>query len=515
MIDGAEWQEAAAFLATPAAYGVTGPVELIETSISKVFLAGGRAYKIRKPLRLNYLDFSSLELRREDCEREVALNRRTAPQLYLGAIPVTREADASLALNGKGAAIEWAVVMRRFEPAAMLDRMASNGSLTLELTGKLARNIAAFHASLAPAYDAGGAKSARQTVLRNHGEHREFPEVFPAASADALRDAGLAALAAHAMLLDARSSAGWVRHCHGDLHLGNICCIDGAPTPFDCIEFNDSIARIDVLYDLAFLLMDLWRRGLKQHANHCLNQYMAHLSPAGADASAEGLGLLPLFLSCRAGVRSFVLALAARAQAENTTLVRDASGYFTLAQDLLRQAMPRLIAIGGLSGSGKSALARALAPEIGAAPGAIILRSDEIRKQLAGVPPLQRLPSAAYTRQSSAQVYACLLNRARAALIAGHSVIADAVFANAGQRKEIEAVARDLGIPFQGLWLDAPPEILTERAGARRGDASDADAAIVRQQLKYGTGHVNWVRIDASGTPDATLAGAQIHFVPR
>ncbi|MFP5468201.1 MAG: AAA family ATPase, partial [Alphaproteobacteria bacterium] len=180
----------------------------------------------------------------------------------------------------------------------------------------------------------------------------------------------------------------------------------------------------------------------------------------------------------------------------------------TLAHDFLRPAPPRLIAISGFSGSGKSVLARALAPAIGAAPGALILRSDEIRKQLAGAPLLEQLPQSAYTPENSAKVYACILKRAQMALQAGHSVIADAVYARATERAAIETVAHALGVPFQGLWLDAPPEILASRVGARSGDASDATADIVQAQLEYDTGGIGWGRIDASGSPDETQRAA-------
>ncbi|MEQ1888255.1 MAG: AAA family ATPase [Alphaproteobacteria bacterium] len=505
-----EWRETAIFLSTPDAYGQPDPVQVIDTSISRVFLAGACAYKIKKPVKLVFLDFSTADLRREDCVREVALNRRTAPSIYLGAIAITREADGRLALDGKGAAVEWAVQMQRFDNEALLDHMASHGGLTHALIARLARNIAVFHAAIPPEYDAGGVENFRRTLLNNDAEYRNFPaEIFPAAAIHALGEASLAALDAQAILMNARKAAGWVRHCHGDLHLANIFCLDGEPTPFDCIEFSDAIAKIDVLYDLAFLLMDLWRRGLKSLANHCLNQYFAHLTPDSAWACIEGMALLPLFLSTRAGVRAFVMARTSLSQPDNAQLIPEARDFFTLAHGFLRPAPPQMIAVSGFSGSGKSVLARALAPAIGVPPGALILRSDEIRKQLAGVPLLAPLPSAAYTPESSARVYGSILERARTALRAGHSVIADAVYARPEERAAIGAVAVDIGAPFQGLWLDAPPELLSSRVGARSGDASDANPEIVRQQLGYDIGAIDWPRIDASGSPQTTVANAR------
>lgn len=507
--DSDQWREVAAALARPEIYGLADPVEVIDTSVSMVFLTGGHAYKIRKPLKLSFLDFSSRELRHADCLRELALNRRTAPEIYLDVVSITRGADGALRLGGAGEAIEWAVRMRRFSSSALLDHMALQGKLTPDLITRLARNIAAFHTSLPPEYDAGGAAHFRRSLLRNDSEYRNFTgALFSPAQIDALRDASLAALDGQAALMDARQKSGWVRHCHGDLHLGNIFCQDGEPVLFDCIEFSDTIAKIDVLYDLAFLLMDLWRRDLPALANLCLNQYLAHLPPADSEAAIEGLALLPLFLSSRAGVRAFVLARTTQSQPGNAKLRDEAQKFLTLAQIFLRPSPPKLLAVSGFSGSGKSVLAKALAPGIGAAPGALILRSDEIRKQLAGAPLLAALPAAAYTPESSAQVYASIIKRARAALRAGHSVIADAVHAQPAERAAIEAVAQQAGVAFQGLWLEAPPQILAARAGARRGDASDADAAIVARQLHYDTGAIGWARIDASGAPDATLARA-------
>ena len=213
-----------------------------------------------------------------------------------------------------------------------------------------------------------------------------------------------------AALLDERRASGFVRQCHGDLHLRNIVLLDGRPTLFDGVEFNDKIACTDVLYDLAFLLMDLWRRGLPRHANAVWNRY---LSDTG---DLDGLSLLPLFLSCRAAVRAKTSATAARLQPDarrGNELQALAREYLAMAERLLHPPRPCLVAVGGFSGTGKSTLALGLAPSVGAVPGAVVIRSDEIRKRLSGVSPLDRLGPEGYSSEMSERVYATVAERAR------------------------------------------------------------------------------------------------------
>ena len=270
--------------------------------------------------------------------------------------------------------------------------------------------------------------------------------------------------------------------------------LDGQPTLFDAIEFNDAIACIDVFYDLAFLLMDLDHRDLRPFANLVLNRYLQQRDELAA------LALLPLFLSMRAAVRAKVAAsleAVAEGDVEKAKRRDEAAAYFRRALGYLRPPPPRLVAVGGLSGSGKTTLARSLAPEVGAAPGALHLRSDVLRKQLAGVPELERLPAAAYTREASAAVYTELGRRAAQGLAAGHSVVVDAVFARPEERAAIEAVAREAGSDFAGLWLEADRSVLTARVQGRRGDASDADARVVTQQLTYDLGEITWQQLPA------------------
>ena len=289
---------------------------------------------------------------------------------------------------------------------------------------------------------------------------------------------------------------------------GNIVLIDDVPVPFDAIEFSEALATIDVLYDLAFLLMDLDARGDRQAANVVLNAYTA-FEPVGGEI--EGLACLPLFLACRAGVRAIV-AMARIEQIapdKQTELRAEIRRNATLAGAYLAPPPPLLIAIGGLSGTGKSTLAALLAAFIGPAPGALHVRSDVERKRLFGVPDTQRLERQHYRIGTAQRVYSIMEDKARRALAAGHAVIVDAVFAKADERATIEAIAREVGCEFVGLWLTAPVETLISRVEVRRGDASDADRRVVKEQLGYDLGDIAWHQVDASGALPHSLAEAR------
>jgi hypothetical protein len=290
------------------------------------------------------------------------------------------------------------------------------------------------------------------------------------------------------------------------LHLRNIVRLDGGPTLFDGVEFNDEISCIDVMYDVAFLLMDLWRRRLPAHANAVLNGYLAET----ADIAA--LPLLPLFLSCRAAVRAKTGGAAAALQGDASRQAEQwqaAREYLALAETLLHPPAASLVAVGGLSGCGKSTLAIALAPAVGAVPGAIVVRSDEVRKRLCGVEPFDRLGPEGYTDAMSTHVYAAVLEQATRVVRAGHTAIVDAVFARPEDRVAAERATQDAGVPFTGLWLEARPDVLVRRVQQRRSDVSDADAAVVRHQLSEDVGNIGWRRIDAEASVDAMVVEAR------
>jgi uncharacterized protein len=496
------------WLASPATHGGAA-VERIDTHSAVVFLAGPRAWKLKRAVRFDYLDFSTAVRRRQMCEAEVRLNRRTAPHIYHGVVAITRDESGSLSFGGRGIEIDCVVEMVRFDQTRLLDHLAARGQLDVAMMALLAEAIADFHHSAEPRRDHGGAAGMRWVIDGNASAFGQHNDVLDPSACEQLTAHARGEIDHRAAQLDSRRAAGLVRQCHGDLHLRNIVWLDDRPTIFDAVEFNDEISCIDVIYDLAFLLMDLWRRQLRRQANALLNGYLVH-----AD-DLDGLALLPLFLSCRAAVRAKTSATAARLQpdARQAEELRQlAKTYLVLADRFLRPPPPALIAVGGLSGSGKSTVAVALAPDIGAAPGAVVLRSDAIRKRLLGVPELERLGREGYTADVSARVYATIADRARDALGHGHSVIADAVFARAADRDAIERVAVDAGVPCVGLWLDAPQTTLVERVERRVADPSDADAAVVRQQQTQEIGAMRWRRIDAGRPLEDVVKDARAAF---
>ena len=507
MAEAEDQTETIAFLSRPESYGVDGPVQRIDTHCAIVFLVGERAYKLKRAVRYPYLDFSTVAKRKKVCEAELKLNRRTATELYLELRSINRQAGGTLGF-GEGKPVDWLVVMRRFDADCLLEAVAARGELDAGLVRELADHIARFHDSANILVGRGGAERLSK-VIDNNRESMEVlpPDTLPQADCEQLHERSIALLEQVSDLLDARAESGHVRHCHGDMHLANICLWRERPILFDCLEFDEELATTDVLYDLAFLLMDLWEKGYHAQASLLFNRYLDRREEGG------GLAALPLFLSMRAAVRAHVNVTAADRQATpegRLAKLEDARTYLRAALSFLDPPEPRLIAVSGLSGTGKSTLAGGLAPGIGAAPGARWLRSDVMRKVLAGLPPEMRLPPEAYTKERNVEVYQRLMEEARAALAAGHSVIVDAVFARPEERAEVSIIAQDAGVPFLGVWLEAPRETLLARVGARSGDASDADRSVVERQVHYEVGDLaGWHRVDAGGSPEDALARAR------
>ncbi|MGB6538837.1 MAG: phosphotransferase, partial [Xanthobacteraceae bacterium] len=358
--------EILAFLANPAVHGGRS-VERIDTHAASVFLAGDRALKVKRAVRYPFLDYSTLAKRKQACEAELAVNAPYAPEIYRRVVAISRQADGTLAVGGKGTPVEWAVEMRRFDETRTLDRAA--GEIDEALAEALGHAVATAHDRARPVEPAPWIAAVGAYIEEHVEAFGQHPEIFNRAEIDGLARASRAAYQRIVALLQERGRRGLIRRIHGDLHLGNIILIDGKPVLFDAIEFSEIIASGDVLYDLAFLLMDLLERGLPQPANVVLNRYLN--STHRAD-DLDGLACLPLFLSLRAAIRARVTAarMERAAETERRAIAKTARAYFAFAQRAIAPPRPKLVAIGGLSGTGKTRLARALAAGIGPMPGA-------------------------------------------------------------------------------------------------------------------------------------------------
>ncbi|HEY4986516.1 MAG TPA: AAA family ATPase [Bradyrhizobium sp.] len=487
-----------AFLTDPGAHP---SVRRIDTHAASVFLEGSRALKIKRAVRFPFLDYSTLQRRKAACDDEIRINRPFAPQIYHRVVAITQDDDGSLYLDGPGKPIEYAIEMTRFDEQLTLDHLAEAGPLQPALVEATADAIAASHV-VAPRKPAQSWIDGIPALIEGNGTALHGAGCFPSEQVDDLTRSSLASFAGIRHLLEQRGAQGFVRRCHGDLHLANIVVIAQKPVLFDAIEFNEGIATIDVLYDIAFPLMDLLRYDQTAAANGLLNRYLA-ITPGD---NLAAIASLPLFQSIRAAVRSHVLrARFDRAGADKATVEKAASRYFELARRLIHPPAPMLVAVGGLSGTGKSVQARMIAPLLAPLPGAVVLRSDVLRKQLFGTNETDRLPAAAYQPEVSRQIYHMIEQRAGQILSQGHSVVVDAVFAREDERAATEAVAQGLNIPFIGFFLMTNLATRQRRIGHRTADASDATAKIAEFQENYDIGPLGWATIDASGTPEQTF----------
>jgi len=449
-----------------------GADQVIETSCATVVLKGNRAYKIKKSVDYGFLDFTSAEKRRAALLRELRYNQRMAADIYLGVEEIGGES---------------VLVMRRFDTGGVLGEQSAaqaDWKPDLELMHELGRLIARFHAGSEVCRAEEHANNIKYVIDSNSRNIAVFRDQLGAAAVDAYDAAIQAAYERIQTTVLDRFPAGHVRHCHGDLHLGNILIEYGTPVLFDCIEFNERLSQIDVLYDLAFLLMDLWVRGHADAANRVLNAWLEQAARLEDDVRGiyAGLELLPLYLSVRAGVRCHVNA---NYGGEAHYGMDKARMYLEAAHRFLDMAPAPLLAVGGLSGSGKSTYARRNAPAMGRAPGAVVLRSDEIRKRLWACPEYERLPREAYATDENTRVYGQMMDLAAATLDAGQPVILDATFREAAWREQASDLAADRHAGFEGIWLEASAELRHARVEARTRDVSDAtpDVALSQQDI--------------------------------
>jgi aminoglycoside phosphotransferase family enzyme/predicted kinase len=479
--------ELIAQLSRPEAFGPgVSKVEVHQTHISVVFLAGESAWKVKKPVRFDFLDFSTLERRRHFCAEEVRLNRRHAPDVYLGVVPITRRASPGLAagelrIGGEGEVVEWAVHMRRLPADATLLQKLKRGEVERELIERVAQRVADFHrrAESTDAMKAAGrfdavAASVRKVVATAGAQFGTTISRGVFARLEHRLDETLDRLRP---LIDFRAECGLTRDTHGDLHLDHVYHFPDRPPPgdlvlVDCIEFNERFRQTDPVADMAFLVMDLTFHGRRDLAASFADAYFR------AANDDEGRALLPLYTAYRAGVRGMVdgltLAEPEVDETERRRCLERARGHWLLALGELEPptARPCLVLVAGLPGTGKSTLARHLADRADFR----VLRSDVVRKELAGLPPGQPAPdrAALYAPGWSERTYAELVRQADEILLDGGRALVDANFRQEGQRQLFLDLARRRGVPVQMLRCTASIEVVRQRLAGRRGDASDA-----------------------------------------
>lgn len=462
-------------------------IELIETHISWVILTGRYAYKIKKPVDFGFLDFSTLDRRKRFCEQEVKLNRRLAPMIYLDVVPIT-ETGTGLTMGGAAGVIEYAVRMRQFPQSAQLDNMLQHGRLSPGHMDQIALMLADFHCSVERA-DSAVNFGTPQAVYAPVEEN--FQQVRQHLDTDHYHDR-LATLAAQVAgqfaclqeVIEQRKQHGHVRQCHGDMHLGNMLWLDTSdfhgPVAFDCIEFNDNLSWIDVISEVAFLVMDLQSRNEYGLANRFLNRYLE------ATGDYAGLRLLSFYQCYRAMVRAKVSVL--RLEQESDVLERRRAldgfeSYLALAESYSRQTAPTLMLMHGLSASGKSSVSQQLIDAL----SVIRVRSDVERKRIHDVASQDHsnnnIDKGLYSPQASELTYNRLLELSESVLVSGMSVVVDAAFLKYDQRLPFERLAQRLSLPLLILDVSASHDELRRRIVARKGDVSDANLAVLENQI--------------------------------
>ena len=455
-------------------------VEVVETHISWVFLAGPYAYKVKKPVNLGFVDFSTLAARKHYCEEEIRLNRRFAPDLYLDVVEVRGSAEAPR-IAGKGAVLDYAVRMHRFPQEALADRLLARGELTPKLVTDFATYLAEFHHGLPPLRSAepyGTPEAVLHNAMQNFQQIASLlTESEDRKTLEALRGWTEREFSARECEMRERYSAGMIRECHGDLHLGNIMLLEGKLVPFDCIDFSAALRWNDVMSEVAFLVMDLIDRGAPRLASLFLSTYLE------ATGVYSGLSVLRWYLVYRALVRAKVHLIRARqpatTAAEALRLEHAYHGYMSLAESCSHKGQPRLLLMHGFSGSGKSTVAQELVQTY----GAICVRADVERKRLHGLPALGRSASAVgsglYGQESTDATYTRLADAARTIVQAGYTAVVDAAFLRRAQRARLLAVAAALNVPVAVIDIRVPQAVLRTRIASRSAHAIDPSEATV------------------------------------
>lgn len=462
-------------------------IEMIQTHISWVFLTGNYVYKLKKPLDLGFLNFSTLAKRKYYCEQELTLNRRLTSDIYLDVLPLCRQGN-HYKLGGSGDIVDYCLKMRQFDQSGLLDQRLNNNQFDPAWMDQLAESTARFHAEQESTVQFGQPHFLADHIRANldiAGDHigDALDESTMVELGDFARDALLHKN--HALLK--RQTDGFIRPCHGDLHLKNITLIENRPCIFDCIEFSDEFRIIDTMNDVAFLVMDCDEHGRTDLGFRFLSRYLEHTG------DYSGLSLLNLYLFYRATVRgkvSTLLATELTGKSERKQQFNEARKYFDLAALYTRTKQAELFVVGGLSGSGKSHLAL-----LGCGiERAIIIRTDATRKRIAADFPDLEL----YSREMHINTYRAMFAAARTALDAGFSVILDATFLHPDSRRQVFELAQTCDVPLHFFWLDIDEAVLRERIRKRQSaanDISDADLRVLDLQLsEYQRPDEPWVQ---------------------
>ncbi len=453
-------------------------VIVIETHISWVLLAGEYAYKIKKALDLAFLDYSTLATRRFFCDEEVRLNRRTAPDIYLDTMIIGGSPDNPR--FGIQPALEYAVRMRRFESDDLMDRLLLRNKITPQHIDSLATVIARFHTSVPRANAAsefGSAETIKAETLQNYEQLRVLLiNAGDQKNIAALETAATAEYVECREIFEARRTQGFVRECHGDLHLGNIVLVGNEPVPFDCIEFNPALRWIDVMDEISFSVMDLLHRNRPELAWRLLNAWLE------STGDYSGIVVLRFYLADRAAVRAKVSAIRAGQSASSrhasSSELAACRSYMTLARQCLARRAPSLIITHGLPGSGKTTFSQLALQQT----GAIRIRSDVERKRLFGLGRLENSRAIAgdiYSPDATRRTYTRLSELASQILRAGFPVIVDAAFLREDEREVFRRLAQNMSVPFAIATLHASVTTLRKRIVRRRNDASEADVAVL------------------------------------
>ncbi len=469
--------------------------QIITTHCAHIILTKTKAFKIKRSVKYTYLDMLALDSREQLCKRELEINQPSLPGVYLEVLPIKKGDDGVLTLNGNGDVVEWVLIMEKFPQCRVLDSMAKSGNFSVELASQVGASISRYHRGLPSEYVVDGFERMNEIVDELIEELAHPNCGFDFDLLQRFGQVGKDSAQVQKELLNTRARDGYIKRCHGDLHLRNLVLMEDGPHPFDALEFDERLATIDVLYDLAFVLMDMQHRGLEDQRSKLLNQYLAHCEPK----DLKGLALLPFFLFCRAGILAMTTSQKNR---NNSSPSNEAIEYLKLALSYLEPKESKLIAIGGYSGSGKSTIAAKLAVRL----NAVLLSSDIERKAQLNIAETQRLPASSYTSKAAHVNYERLAEKARCALSANQLVIVDATFLSSEQRKHIESLALECHVPFVGIWLDVSKKILETRIRDRRNDASDATVDVLQKQLEKPLENIQWNKVNASGSIDSTLS---------